>query len=130
MMQPTKHCHVQVENETILVIPMSGLGELDCEYLSEDMDGVLCNLQQQRARHVVIDFCHTQFFCSDLIYLLLKIHRRVKEQQGWMALCGLSSYQREVLSLMVLDQLWPLCDSQAEALAWVARQSVDLPGGR
>ena len=34
----------------------------------------------------MIDFRHTEYFCSEFIYLLIKLHRRVKEQRGRMAL--------------------------------------------
>ncbi len=125
-MQPAKHCRVEVENDTVVMIPMSSLGELDCDLLATDMDGVLSLLQQQRVRHAVIDFRHTEYFCSEFIYLLLKLHRRVKERRGRMALCGLSPHQSEVLSLMALDKLWPLCTTQAEALEFVRRQTVDI----
>ena len=125
-MDATKHCRVEVENDTIIVTPMSSLGELDCDVLSADMDGVLSILQQQRARHVVIDFSHTDAFCSEFIFLMLKVHRRVKEQRGRMALCGLSVHQREVLSLMTLDKLWPLCESPTEAREIVGRHAIDI----
>jgi anti-anti-sigma factor len=125
-MQPAKHCRVEVENDTVVMIPMSSLGELDCDLLATDMDGVLSLLQQQRVRHAVIDFRHTEYFCSEFIYLLLKLHRRVKERRGRMALCSLSLHQSEVLSLMALDKLWPLCTTQAEALDFVRRQTVDI----
>jgi anti-anti-sigma factor len=125
-MQPTGHCRVEVENDTVVMIPLSSLGELDCDLLATDMDGVLSLLQQQRARHAVIDFRHSEFFCSEFVYLLLKLHRRVKERRGRMALCGLSAHQREVLSLMALDRLWPLCTTQAEALDFVRRHTMDI----
>ncbi|MHB8969517.1 MAG: response regulator [Pirellulaceae bacterium] len=125
-MKTTKHCRIELENDTVVVTPMSSLGELDCDVLSADMGGVVSILQQQRARHVVIDFRHTEFFCSEAIYLLLKIHRSSKERHGRMALCGLSAHQREVLSLMALDKLWPLCDSQPEALEFVGRHALNI----
>jgi anti-anti-sigma factor len=125
-MQTAKHCRVEVENETIVVTPKGNLGELDCELLTADMDGVLRILEQQRARNVVMDFRHTDFFGSDAIYLLLRIHRRVKENKGRMAFCGLSANQREVLSLMALDNMWPLCTSQADALDYVGRHAIDI----
>ena len=125
-MQPAKHCRVEVENDTVILMPMSSLGELDCDLLASDMDGVLSLLQQQRARHLVIDFRHTEYFCSEFIYLLIKLHRRVKEQRGRMALCGMSAHRREVLSLMALDKLWPLCASQVEALDFVRRHTLDI----
>ncbi len=125
-MDATRHCRVEVENDTIIVTPMCSLGELDCDVLSADMDGVLSILQQQRARHVVIDFGHTDAFCSEFIFLMLKVHRRVKEQRGRMALCGLSLHQREVLSLMTLEKLWPLCESPTEAREIVGRHAIDI----
>ena len=125
-MQTAKHCRVEVENDTIVVTPKGNLGELDCELLTADMDGVLRILEQQRARNVVVDFRHTDFFGSDAIYLLLKIHRRVKENKGRMAFCGLSANQREVLSLMALDNMWPFCASQADALEYVGRHAIDI----
>ena len=40
-MQPAKHCRVEVESDTVILMPMSSLGELDCDLLASDMDGVL-----------------------------------------------------------------------------------------
>ncbi len=125
-MQPAKHCRVEVGNDTIIVTPNGNLGELDYELLSVDMEGVLRILEQQRARNVVVDFRHTELFGSDAIYLLLKVHRSVKERKGRMTFCGLSAGEREVLSLMALDNIWTLCQTQADALEYVNRHTMDI----
>jgi CheY-like chemotaxis protein/anti-sigma regulatory factor (Ser/Thr protein kinase) len=125
-MLPVKHCRIEVADNAIVVTPLCDLGELASEIVSEEMQGVLQILDQQRARNVVVDFSHTDFFGSDMIYLLLKIHRRVIEQKGLMAFCGLSSNEREVLSLMALDSMWTVRTSCGEALEFVGRQAIGI----
>ena len=125
-MQTTKHCRVELEHDTIVVTPVRDLGELDCELFAVDVEGVQRILEQQRARNVVIDFGRTDFFGSDAIYLFLKLHRRVLQNKGRMAFCGLSQNEREVLSVMGLDRMWPICDTQVAAMDLVSRNTVEI----
>ena len=99
---------------------MRNLGELDSELFASDVDGILRLLLQKRARNVVIDLCRTEFFGSDAIHLFLKVYRGVRENWGRMAFCSASHNEREVLSLMALDRLWPTFPTRDDAVDFVA----------
>ncbi len=125
-MQAENRCRIELEQDTIIVTPVRNLGELDSELFAVDVAGVARLLQQQRARHVIIDFSRTDFFGSNAIYLFLKIYRHVRENRGRMAFCGVSPNEREVLSIMALDAMWPVFRSREEAVGFVAEHSVEI----
>ncbi len=125
-MQPTNQCRIELEQDTIVVTPVRNLGELDSELFTVDVEGISRLLEQQRARNVVIDFCRTEFFGSDAIYMFLKVYRRVRENRGRMAFCGVSPNEQEVLSMMALDALWPVFRSRDDAINFVCENSVEI----
>ena len=125
-MQTVNHCRIELDQDTTIVTPVRNLGELDSDLFAVDVDGVLRLLTQQRARNVVIDLCHTEFFGSDAICLFLKLHRGVRKNQGRMAFCSASPNEREVLTMMALDTLWPIFPQRSDALEFVVEHSVEI----
>jgi len=65
---------------------------------------------------VVLDLSHTKFFGSAFIEILFRLSNRLKSRAGQFALCGLTPYCAEVLSITHLDTIWPIFSNRAEAV--------------
>lgn len=125
-MQRANQCRVELERGTIIATPVRNLGELDSDLFAADVDGILGLLMQRRARNLIFDLSRTEFFGSDAIHLFLRLHRGVRESGGRMAFCHASGNEREVLTLMALDTLWPIFSSRSDALDFVAEPSAEI----
>lgn len=70
---------------------------------------------------VVLDLSETTFFGSSFIELLFRMWNRIQTKpSGAFAICGVTAYCREVLTVAHLDTLWRLYatrDQAVEALA-------------
>ena len=66
---------------------------------------------------LVLDMSTITFFSSSFIELLFRMSKRMQEQNGKFALCGLQKYCAEVLSITRVDKLLAIYPSQKEALA-------------
>jgi anti-anti-sigma factor len=122
----SNHCRVEVVKDTIVVTPVRNIGELDYQRFYADVNGVIKLLEQKRASNVIIDFCRTRMFGSDAVYLFLKLRRQVQANRGRMALCGLSHYSMEILTVMGLERLWPVAATRCEAMSIVKQRPVDI----
>jgi anti-anti-sigma factor len=74
---------------------------------------------------VVVDLSNIDFFGSSFIELLFRLWSRLKGRQGQFAMCGVSEYCREVLSVTNLDQLWQIYDSAEQAAAALKQRVTD-----
>ena len=108
--------------ETMVLTPSKDLSELDFEQIERDAEHALRMLDGSRAKNVVVDFCHTDYYGSTALSFFVKVWKRVREVGGAMAFCNLSEHERAILGITGLDSLWAICDSREEALQFVARQ--------
>jgi anti-anti-sigma factor len=107
--------------ETVVLTPSKNLSELAFEQIERDAIHALQLLDGTRAKNVVLDFCHTDYFGSTALSFFVKLWMRVREVGGAMAFCNLSEHEREILGITRLDTLWTLCDSLEEALQSVTQ---------
>lgn len=104
-----------VQDGVTVVAFDAGPHTLDEVAIEEVRDTMLAACAAEPPR-VVIDLSHVEFFGSTFIELLFRIWKRLQDRSGQFALCGLSPYCREVLSVTNLHKLWPTYESREEAV--------------
>lgn len=107
--------------ETVVLTPSKNLSELDFEQIERDADHALQLLDGTRAKNVVLDFCHTDYYGSTALSFFVKLWKRVRQVGGAMAFCNVSVHERQILAITSLDTLWTICDTREEALQSVTR---------
>ena len=111
---------VEQVGETLVLTPSKNLSELAFEEIERDADHALQLLDGTRAKHVVLDFRHTDYYGSTALSFFVKLWKRVREIGGAMAFCNLSDHEHEILKITKLDMLWVICESREAALRAVA----------
>ena len=112
-------CDIRYEGTTIILTPLSNVGELDYDRFQRNTESAFAALGQGQMKNVVVNFGKTDFFGSHAVNLLLQFQRGARLAGGKMALCGLSDHAREVLKVMTLETYWEVFDSEEQALAAV-----------
>jgi anti-sigma B factor antagonist len=84
----------------------------------ETLKGALLEAAEQANPPVVVfDLSQLRFFGSALIEALFRAWNHLKARPGGrLALCGLTSYCREVVEITHLDQLWSIFETRADAI--------------
>ena len=107
---------IEKETDTIIVIPVVDLRELDYERIEKGAKAILELLNGAEIKNVVLDFHRTDYFGSTAIGLFMKVWKRVSSKKGRMALCNISDHEKEILEIMQLDDFWQIRSSRIEAL--------------
>ncbi len=68
----------------------------------------------------IVDLTHVEFIASMGIRMLLSVARSLKMRHARVALYGAATQVGEVFETVALQQLIPVCTTEAEALAAVA----------
>jgi anti-sigma B factor antagonist len=110
---------IQEQGDTVVVVPVVDLRELDFQRIEAGAREILDRLDGRGIRNVVLDFHRTDYYGSTALSFFLKLWKRVRGWNGRMAFCSVSDHEREILQLTMLDRLWPICPTRAEALAAV-----------
>jgi anti-anti-sigma factor len=92
------------------------LRELEYQRIEAGGREILDLLSGSGVKNVVLDFSRTDYFGSTALCFFLKLGKMVRLRDGRMALCNLSDHEREILQIMNLDYLWPICPSRSKAL--------------
>ena len=107
---------IEQQNDTIIVIPVVDLRELDYQRIEAEAKAILELLSGIGIKNVVLDFHKTDYYGSTALGFFLKLWKRVRRLNGRMAFCNISDHEKEILRITKLDHLWPICSSRAEAL--------------
>ena len=101
---------------TLVLMPRGSVSSLAGEDVGSELNRLLEELCPPGPTNVVIDFAKAAYFGTVMLGAMHLIWRRVRDQQGKMALCNLSEMGREILRVSGVDVLWPICLTREEAL--------------
>jgi anti-anti-sigma factor len=107
---------IEQQNDTIIVVPVVDLRELEYQRIEEGARKILDLLNGTDIKNVVLDFHKTDYYGSTVLCFFVKLWVRVRKRNGRMAFCNVSDHEKQILQITKLDHLWPICSSRSEAL--------------
>ncbi len=107
---------VEQAGDTLIIVPVVDLRELDCQRIEEGANRILDLLNGTGIKNVVMDFHKTDYYGSTALGFFVRIWKRVRRRKGRMAFCNVSDHEKEILQITNLDHSWPICSSRIEAL--------------
>jgi anti-sigma B factor antagonist len=112
---------VRVRTLTPQVAAVELIGEADIytTYLAKE---AMLKLLEAGARHLVIDLKGADYLDSTALGLLVGMLKRVREREGSLRLVGPKARVRKVFEITRLDQVFPIFESEAEAIAGIAQE--------
>jgi anti-anti-sigma factor len=113
---------VEKSGHTLIVTPLRDPDELTFDELEGDGKEMFELLMNGEAKHVVVDCSKIDRCCSTALGFFVKLWKRVRDIDGRMAFCNMSTHMRCIVELTHLGQLWALCDTREQALAEVEKQ--------
>jgi anti-anti-sigma factor len=116
----TRIFDIEQYGDTIVLAPTVNLRESDYEGIEEGARDIFELLDSSPFRNIVLDFSRTDFYGSTALGFFLRLWKRARKQDGQLVFCNLSDYEREILQVARLDQLWLICSSKSEALQAVS----------
>jgi anti-anti-sigma factor len=79
---------VEKAGDTIIVVPVVDLRELDYQRIEEGAREVLHLLNETDIKNVVIDFHKTDYYGSTALGFFVKLWKRLRKQNGRIAFCN------------------------------------------
>ena len=73
-------------------------------------------VREGKRSHLVLDFTGVQFISSQLIGILVSLHKELTAAGGTLTLCGLSAKLLELIKITRLDRILSIKASGAEAV--------------
>src|SRR5262249_5364282 len=65
---------------------------------------------------LLLDLARVQYFFSEFLELLLRLHKKLKKTKGKLALCSPQATVREILLTTRFDKIMPIFSDESEAL--------------
>ncbi len=108
---------IGTENEGgVLVVKPNGRIDSDT---STDLEASLLGWIEEGAHRLVIDFSDVNYVSSAGLRVILMAAKRIKQAQGGMALCALSTAIYEVLEISGFLSIITVTETRAEAMTTV-----------
>jgi stage II sporulation protein AA (anti-sigma F factor antagonist) len=96
---------------------MGPIGSLNAAEVRKEAEGLMAEVHAHGTTKVVFDMCRADYFGSQVIELMILVWRYLAPASGTLTLCRLSPAAKEMLHVVGLDALWPVCDTLDQALA-------------
>ncbi|HET6423349.1 MAG TPA: response regulator [Planctomycetaceae bacterium] len=106
----------QQEGSVLVVQVLRPVGSLAEQDVMRDLDQILIATENSPSCKVLIDFNQAAYFGSSLLEALRIIWTKIEHREGRMMLCNLAPVGKEIVQIAKFDQLWPVCETKAEAL--------------
>jgi anti-anti-sigma factor len=101
----------------LVVAAMGPIGSLSAAEVRREAESLMAEVNAHRITKVVFDMDRAEYFGSQVLELMILVWRYLAPAKGAMFLCRLSPAAREMLQVVGLDKLWPVCESLDQALA-------------
>ncbi|GIJ24164.1 STAS domain-containing protein [Micromonospora lutea] len=98
---------------TVTVVTVAGDVDVD----TGDALGMALGHAADMGGHVLVDLGRTDLLDSTALGLLVRAHRHAAERGALLCLVSASPLIRQVLRVTLLDQVFPIVDTRADALA-------------
>lgn len=96
------------ENATVVTfVDEKILEEMDIQALRESIMSVI---EEGGRINLILDFCNVRFLSSAVLGLLMRISKKVYEQDGQLRLCNISSRLYEIFKITRLNKIFDIYD--------------------
>ncbi len=101
------------ENATVVTfIDEKILEESDIHSLQESVMSVI---EEAKRLNLILDFCNVQFLSSAVLGLLMRISKKVYEQEGQLRLCNISPRIYEIFKITRLNKIFDIYENVKSA---------------
>ena len=101
------------ENATVVTfVDEKILEEMDIQALRESIMSVI---EEGGRINLILDFCNVRFLSSAVLGLLMRISKKVYEQDGQLRLCNISSRLYEIFKITRLNKIFDIYDDVESA---------------
>ncbi len=116
MPENTSRLSVTARNDITLVelIDRKLLDEMEISQISEQLNALVAGSDGPK---LVVDFSAVAQMSSSALGMLITLHKRVREKEGQLRLCGIQPSIYEVFIITRLNEIFRICRSQEEALS-------------
>jgi anti-sigma B factor antagonist len=106
---------VQDPNATIVELTdRKILDEVNISQIGEQLRALV---SMKKGARLVLDFRNVAHMSSSALGMLITVHKRIREQQGQLRMCGISPAIMEVFQITRLSEIFSISASREEALA-------------
>lgn len=103
-----------VEDATIVTfVDEKILEEMDIQSLQVSVMSVVAEAERI---NLILDFCNVQFLSSAVLGLLMRISKKVYEQEGQLRLCNISPRIYEIFKITRLNQIFDIHEDVDRAI--------------
>lgn len=99
-------------SDTLIVRPITNLGEFEFGHINAEATKLLELLDEFGIRNVEMDFHCCEYFGSSAVGALIRIANAVRERGGEMVLSNLSPCEQEILEVLHLQNYWTIKSSK------------------
>lgn len=115
MSDPKPKISVEYSDEVVVITFTDEkiLEEQDIQSLQESIMSVI---EQNTGIKMVLDFCNVQFLSSAVLGLLIRISKKIYEDDGELKLCNINAKIHEVFKITRLTKIFDICPDVKDAI--------------
>jgi anti-sigma B factor antagonist len=109
----------------VAVVDFVDAAIMDMQQIQQITEELVTMIDSQDEKFLLLDFSSVKFLSSQTLGVILKIHQKLSEKEGWLGLCGLRKDLYKIFRLTRLDRLFNFYATVQEALTAVGVYVVE-----
>ncbi len=118
-MSSPKFFRVEPNDDALIISAVDNIHGLVEDEVRDECDSLLEQLEQNKAKHAIIDLEALDYFGSIMLELMVVVWKKVTKSGGKFAVCNVSKVGQEILKTAKFDSIWPILASREEAITSV-----------
>jgi len=105
------------KGNVLVVTLLRSVGSIAENDARDEWADLLEQADDEGIQHVLLDFTALHYFGSVMLEWLVTLWKKLREREGKLAICNVSSVGREILHTAKFDTLWDIHESRDEAFS-------------
>jgi anti-sigma B factor antagonist len=119
----TKLFSTYCRDGALVVAPLEPIGSLNAAEVRTEAEGLMAEVHAQGLTKVIFEMSRADYFGSQVIELMILVWRYLAPARGTIVLCCLSPAAKDMMHVVGLNTLWPICNTLDEAVAVPAQRA-------
>lgn len=99
-----------------VISPLETVHDFADEEVRNEWDELMQAIDDAGAKNLILDLSRLSFFGSTMLEWIILLGKRVKANEGRMAICNAAPRTLEVLQIARFDTMWPIFPNREEAI--------------
>ncbi len=115
---------IKLHGGIVTIVAFVDTAIMDALQIKEIGDELSDLIAEKGTKNMLLDFTNVKFLSSQMLGVMLSVHKTIIGRKGWFGVCGLKADLHKVFELTKLDSIFNFYDNEEKAITALAHKKL------